>query len=285
MGGYTRVFILGLDGLEHDFVERWNLTHLKQFEYGKIHVPVQEKVDVPITPEVWAAFLTGKYVHVDFARNKPSFAYICLINLLRFFRRYINLSLGLGGKIRENIPARLWKPYIVGFQPLKEKTFLDLINSKKIINVPFYNYDNAVYVVIRNFEERKFSLKETIERLKATYEEGKEQILHEAEKSQNVSVTFAYMHFPDALQHFLFTRPLEIRRLYMDLNNYVSVLKSKIKDSTLFLIVSDHGFNLVTGTHSKHGFYSSNRALNPKPKQITDFYRIILQVVGVEQKH
>jgi len=83
------------------------------------------------------------------------------------------------------------------------------------------------------------------------------------------------MHFSDALQHLLFNKSLEIKKLYIDLDSYVSILKSRVK-SSLFLIVSDHGFDLETKNHSKHGFYSSNMPLNPKPKQITDFYNLIV---------
>ena len=89
------------------------------------------------------------------------------------------------------------------------------------------------------------------------------------------------MHFPDALQHLLFNKPLEIKKLYIDLDSYILVLKSRVK-SSLFLIVSDHGFDLETKNHSKHGFYSSNISLNPKPKRITDFYNLI--VSGHEDK-
>jgi len=67
-----------------------------------------------------------------------------------------------------------------------------------------------------------------------------------------------------------------IRRFYIDLDNYVSVLKRSIETS-LFLIVSDHGFDLKAKSHSRYGFYSSNIHLESKPKDITDFYHLILK--------
>jgi len=110
--------------------------------------------------------------------------------------------------------------------------------------------------------------------LKNLYQKRKEQILLETKKSQDADLVFAYMHFPDALQHFLFLRPDEIRKLYTDLDDFVSILKGRAEPS-LFLIVSDHGFNLKTKDHSKYGFYSSSAALSPKPREITDFFGII----------
>jgi len=103
-----------------------------------------------------------------------------------------------------------------------------------------------------------------------------EKILEELKEAEDFDVVFAFLHYPDTLQHLSFTRPQKIRKLYMDLNIYVSALKRKVK-APWFLIVSDHGFDLKEGIHSKHGFYSSNIPLNPKPKRITDFYPKIIK--------
>jgi len=73
------------------------------------------------------------------------------------------------------------------------------------------------------------------------------------------------MHFPDTIHHLLFIRPQRIRRFYIDLDNYVSVLKRSIETS-LFLIVSDHGFDLKAKSHSRYGFYSSNIHLAGTPR-------------------
>jgi len=60
---------------------------------------------------------------------------------------------------------------------------------------------------------------------------------------------------------------------------FVGKLQQILQDS-MFIIVSDHGFDLEKGTHSKHGFYSSNKILKRKPTKITDFYRIVLEYDG-----
>ena len=107
------------------------------------------------------------------------------------------------------------------------------------------------------------------------YKDWKQRIFSEGEKLEDFDVVFAFMHFPDIIQHLLFIRPLKIKEFYVDLDNYVSILKRRI-EAPLFLIVSDHGFDLETKTHSKHGFYSSSISLNPKPKRITDFYDLVM---------
>lgn len=273
MNDYDKVFILGLDGLEYNSVEKWNLVHLKQHEYDKIKVPINQKTGYPLSPEVWASFLTGKNVHVAFeslqSPLKPVF------KILEFMHRYTKLSFGLGRKIREAIPMKWWRTFNLGFPALRMQTFLDTTNSTEV-NAPYYSNDGAIFTIFRNFGHGKLSLKDIIDLLGFTYKERKKQIFHAVMELENVDVVFAYTHFPDALQHFLFVRPDEIKDCYLDLDFYVSFLKTRIKESTLFLIVSDHGFNLETGMHSKYGFYSSNVPLNPKPKKITDFYNIIV---------
>ena len=42
-----RVVILGIDALEYNRVEEWDLHHLKQQEYGKTIVPISEGFDEP----------------------------------------------------------------------------------------------------------------------------------------------------------------------------------------------------------------------------------------------
>jgi len=263
--GWGKVFILGLDGLEYDFVEKWNLIHLKQREYGKIKVPIDKEQKIPKTPEVWAAFLTGKLI-AGMYFVKPLRIAIPL-KILSFARKYVKISLRLGKKIAVKAPTRLPK--------LKHKTFLDIVKIKEV-NAPYYSYDGKVLEIFNRFYTEKLTLEETINALKKLYKLRKKQILYEARNLQDIDGVFAFMHFPDALQHCLFTRPFEIKKLYIDLDKYISILKDKIKAS-LFLIVSDHGFDLKTGNHSKHGFYSSNITLYAKPKKITDFYPIILE--------
>lgn len=64
-----KCIILGFDGLEYNSVEKFQLDHLKQKEYGKTMIPKECFVKVnyfgkermePFTPLIWSSFLTGK---------------------------------------------------------------------------------------------------------------------------------------------------------------------------------------------------------------------------------
>ena len=185
------------------------------------------------------------------------------LKILKFLRRYIPLSLGLGKRVRKRAPSR--------FPRLKIQSFLDLTNSMEI-NMPYYSHDHQALDIIYRLKSENLPVKEIIRLLNDLYRRRKEQILAEVEKIKNVDVAVAFMHFPDSLQHFLFTRPSKIKRHYMDLDRYVSTLKDGINGT--FIIVSDHGFNLKEATHSEYGFYSASTSLRPRPKRITDFFSI-----------
>jgi len=257
------LFILGLDGLELTFVEKWGLENLKQEQYGKIKVPINKEVGNPISPEVWAAFLTGKNLPINFVRAGMKGK---IFEILKFIRKHVNLSLGLGRKFET--PRR--------FPKLKYETFLDITNSKEI-NAPFYSWDYDTFDFTFRRAKENLTLKQVINELKFIYTKNKKKILKAVETLCNVDVVFAYMHFPDVIHHHLLVRPSFIKQHYYDLDYYVLTLKEKLPTSTTFIIVSDHGFDLKTGLHSNYGFYSSNVPLYPEPKEITDFYRIVLE--------
>jgi len=55
-----RVLILGIDALEYNRVEEWDLKHLKQVEYGRTIVPLTnvKGENEPATVVVWPCFIT-----------------------------------------------------------------------------------------------------------------------------------------------------------------------------------------------------------------------------------
>ena len=132
------------------------------------------------------------------------------------------------------------------------------------------------------YNNEKISINQLIKGLKSIYEDRKKQFINQLNSVEDTNVIVAYMHVIDYLQHILFMRASKIEQYYIDLDDYVSVLKRQVKDSfgeVIFIIVSDHGFDFDKGTHSMMGFYSSNTHLIPRPKKITDFYGIILDFV------
>lgn len=274
---YKLIFILGIDALDYELVEKLDLNNLKQLEYGKIIVPINEKIGVPSSPEVWASFLIGEYMKMKFV---PSSHYINAmkkifgffhIDLDNRFRRKVS---DFFGKLGFTSPARLGN--------LNRETFLDITKSKEI-NAPYYSFDHKTLDISYLFGERKLSLAQTVEKIKTLYKYRKKYIINEIDNIRCEDVIFSFIHTIDILQHLLFLHLSEIEQNYIDLDNYVLILKRKLENSfedVIFIIISDHGFDFDRGIHSNYAFYSSNTNLIPKPEKITDFYEIIFGIVN-----
>lgn len=267
MKNNNKLFILGLDGLEYNLVKERNLTNLMQLQNGTIEVPIHGKLKVPLSPQVWASFLTGKVVNdTDFKTSSK------VHDLLIYARAKIEqlttkrISLGLSRKVRPRL-----------FPKLNQKTFLDLPHVAEI-NAPFYSYDEKVLKTIGGLNDDQANLDEVITKVVDYYLELEEYILDQTtNQSGNIKVTFAFMPYPDILHHLLFLRPLEIHKHYEFLDVFVEYLKLWIDPNTKFIIVSDHGFNMTSGEHSNYGFFSSNKTLSPKPTNITNFYNLVVK--------
>ena len=52
-----RVVVLGVDGLEYNLVEEWNLKYIKQKSFCKTDL---SDFDVIVTPPIWSAMITGR---------------------------------------------------------------------------------------------------------------------------------------------------------------------------------------------------------------------------------
>lgn len=239
-----KLLILALDGLEYNTVHNAKLTHLQQRQYGKLVVPIHPKHNAPSSPEVWATFLTGKHIR-------------------KSMKRILKETNGKHGHLSR-------------FPELNQTTFLDVTNSKAV-NVPYYNYDNAFFDAMYRFCVSNVPTLQAIEELTAIYERRKRQVFKEVSEWGDADVIFAFIHFPDALQHWcLFNRSV-VHEHYFDLDNYVGFLSIGLEDDVTFIIISDHGFDWDKSLHSKHGFYSINRPLTPSPTKITDFYDYIVE--------
>ena len=279
----NKVYILGLDGLDFNFVKKWNLKILQQLEFDETIVPIDKEKGFPMSPQVWGSFLTGKHESQNFQYESSPLSMLSFV--LNFLRKYIKKIdfTRISQKILPKIlPDRLWQRQVIGLTNLQNKTFLDLTKSKPI-NVIFYNQDPTIHVVYYYFSIGENSLEKTFKLTKSLYIKNKKQILNKTKQSLNsYELIFSYLPFPDVFQHILMFRLDEIKSHYYDLEEFVTSIKSLIPESSLFLIISDHGFNLKTGFHSNFGFYSSNKPLKPKPKHITDFFQLIIDKIGAK---
>ena len=72
--------------------------------------------------------------------------------------------------------------------------------------------------------------------------------------------------------------------IYRKLNLLAYNVNRNMPKDAWLLIVSDHGMQLMpdnTGQHTDYGFYSLNHETVWTPTGITDFYRFIIDEIGV----
>lgn len=262
-----RIVFLGLDGLDYEYAIDWSMTHLLQRQHSRIEVPINPDKGAPLTPEVWASFLSGKRVKREFEmRNNWEHLFKLLVYMRKKMKRGLGLRLGqrihrVGGHRR--------------FPELKERSLLDLIPSTTI-NAPYYDYDHKCLAIFYQMNTGKTNGEDTRKRLEQLFVERITQI-KERLLATTGELVFAYMHFPDAIQHLtVYRNKNELLQHYMVLDEFVRDLTQSI-ESDYFIILSDHGHDMERG-HSNYGFYSCNVELDKKPTSIYDFYQFVQEL-------
>ncbi len=267
-----KVFILAIDGLEYNLVEKWKLNNLKQVTYGKGKCFVTR--EVPYTPTMWVSFITGKHPSehgvdawwswgkfLDWIRLKTPLAKIkgkkkVFLPLLNFFRI----------KPRRLITRADWKKDL--------RTIFDVVRPSIGLFIPGYNES----IEFHNFTE-DMSIEE-IERVALKNHEKRKRIMFKKIKEE-WKLFMVWFDIVDLFGHMFWTLdPQKIKWCYREADSLAREIKKRIGDSIL-LIVSDHGMKLsddgVTGYHSDHFFWSLNIKTSWRPRYITDFYEKILE--------
>ena len=264
-----KTVILGLDGLDHYIVTSEKLQYLLQQQNGQIEVPINEKQGVPVSPEVWASFLTGQIIkNFGFRRSG------CVGHVIEWLLR-------LRGK--KSLPSWITKSYLgqrIGrkaprkFPDLKIPTFLDFKGTAEI-NAPYFSYDHRVIAQIQKLinTDKDIILNQLREILNSRIRNIEEKI---QQLLPNYKVVFAYMHYPDCIQHLEWHNyKEEIIPLYNRLNNFTKKISEDIMHNNRLVILSDHGFDFNVGTHSKWGSFSTNKPILPQPESIVDFFHLV----------
>jgi len=163
-----KLLFLGLDGLDRDLLVQWNLTILLQREHGPLEVPIVEQFEMPLTPSVWASFLTGEMI--DDLIFKRSGVRGRLLEVLIWLRQHIPLSLGLGPRIRRGTVLEMPK--------LERATMID-IPSVAEINAPFYSYDNQTQRILKKLEQDEVEIDQVADELYAEYTRKKQLLIRD----------------------------------------------------------------------------------------------------------
>jgi len=271
-----KVFILALDALEYDFVEKWDLKYLKQKVYGRIELGERYNPswgDEPYTPIVFHSFISGLPPEKHKIESVATYG-----RTLDFLR-----------KLMKFIPNKRKIARILGITPkaltrehYEHKTIFDEVSPSLAIDVPTYNLE------IKDWRmDWKAINKQTINTIWAAYQRRKRRILDALKNKHKWKLCMAYIRIADLLGHIYITKKtLKLMNCYLELNSLAGNIQKLLPKNSILLIMSDHGMEPsadgVTGRHSKHAFWSLNIDTDWRPKDITDFYPKIIEWTKAE---
>lgn len=272
-----KFLILGIDALEYDLVEEYDLKHLKQIEYGKVKVPITNTLE-PATEVVWTSFITGKqpgeYGYSSPVLYKQPFKYL-------FRNRIIGSdTLVNKGKKRRLLDLGSSLMFKLGFfyhptsKDIKVPTIFDNPNTEDFF-IPVLDLHAFPFYRAKMTKVPREKIKKMIE---GEIYARTDVLDYYLEFNKTWKIIMMYFFYIDAIQHLFFDKPYIILDYYLRLNEYVGKLKKKLSKDTALLIVSDHGQK--RGIHTKYGFYSCNKKLGLKNPDITDFKEIIERKCG-----
>ena len=275
-GCKMRLLILALDGLDYDLVVKWRLKNLMQTCYGRHRTIVSPRYGEPLTPTIWASFLTGKRPEehgVDgwytYGRFLDKIRFMPIIRWVKGKRRLLS-KLGL-------------KPRIVDRRDLRTPTLLDIVKPSKALFVPAINEPTWIH---REYEEALMrGLGNYIAKIWEIHGFRKRAFFKELGNGF-WKLFMAWFDIADLLGHVCICKHrLELLKAYMDLDRLVVQAKKILGDDVILLIVSDHGIRPAEdggGERSEHGFWS----LSVEPPgwwhidTILDFKENILKLIS-----
>lgn len=291
--------IIGLDGLEYTLVEKFDLKHIKQVEYGKVDL---SGFDLLATPMIWASFICGL---------PPEKHGITIGTWVKWKNPFLELAKNISVKLGLwRIPAKRKLFEWLGFEreikyPTKEyfesrriKTIFDLVDNSVAISVPSYQpfIDEETVTLLR--EAIKDSNKEEIflRKVWGDFQKKKELCLREV-KQKAWELFMVHFHISDHIGHLFRGDLTTMFETYITLDKLIQEIKQSIEENVFLLIISDHGMKPFSrkfindsvprasalagryGEHSEYGFYSCNQELGLENPKITDFYPLIRRVL------
>ena len=278
-----RIFILALDGLEYTLVEKWQLEHLQQADYGVYPTIKSQKYKQAYTPKMWSTIITGKTLEQHGVNEWWTYGKLDKLRNV--------LPLGEKGKYM------LMK--LLGFLGVKPRlkvvdcpTMFDAVKPSVALDIPGYNERIEPRIKL-NDALMKHGLK--------AYENTAWKIYAERVNHTFVALTkpwrlfMTYFSIADTLGHAFISKHInKLKQVYYKLNFLAWKLKTLTEDgSTLFMILSDHGMKPAadgTGVHTDYGYLSMNmQGLLPKQGTVwqilpTQFYAFITSLLKVGGK-
>ncbi len=251
-----RVVVLGFDGLETSIAEKVDEKAFLQEFHGFFEIGEEykhEKEKVPYTPKIWVSIITGV---------PPSIH-------------------GVNSWWIEDKTGSKPKRRIINRGDLRVKTLFDEITDAIAVNVPGYNEKTEYHELLSKAATK--GLEEYVKTIWEVHKLRLKDFMRELGKDE-YKLLFAYFDLLDLLGHVCWHKcRLQLVRAYMEAAKIIRYVKSTVTNTAL-LILTDHGMkdsgDGVTGNHSDKAFWSLSVKPPITPKDFTDYYKLVLKLLG-----
>jgi len=233
------MIILGMDGLEYDLVEKWDLKHLKQTTYGKTDLTGFTQLRTII---LWSSFLTGENKQEEIMAGGDAVMWDKKWDIKEtFFKNFEKVC-------TIDVPS---------FNYVKEQH-----DKERALMKAFFEEEN---------EDKQQEIREEFN--KHCFDHHK-KIKKEfwAEVGQDYDLLMAYFNISDVIAHLSFGNTFLMKMIYQDLNELVGQVKAKFPEAKI-MVISDHGMKSLGyfGEHTSYSFWSLNWDAGLDNPKITDF--------------
>jgi len=278
-----RVCIVGFDSLDYYLIEKYDLTYVKQKEFGKIDMTdFMGHSRLLSTPTIWTSFITGlpaeEHGVIGWTWSNP------ILDKLKEWSVKIGLgaiaarSRGLLRLLSKMTYESKYVPNIRGRIP----TIFDYARNPVDVDVPCYSHDayeeerrELTYGLGNPIVERKVAKSAW-----KAFKEKRERVLDAL--SDDWDLFMVHFYLPDIIQHLRWYREEEIEELYREMDSTAHVIKETLGERTFTLFISDHGQG--RGLHNPNAFYSCNHRVDLHNPKMTDFADIVRQKLGAPSK-
>ena len=287
-----RLVIIGLDGLDPDLVEKWEMEWFKLKVWGRHYVGFFKYTYTPI---VWGSFLTGVNVEehgydIESLRRKRSedaLKYSILKSLYRLKSRLVPFKLGLR-KVLVRLGLAYEYPPSIMPKKLLRMSFTEELKSLgyrvAVVEVPAVNesrneyYRGMVPKAIGNALLRDALVDEALADTGSRISKAIGYVVN------GYDLVFTYSPLPDIAFH-LAPKPRLNDVLWLRVTHYrlwciiERLVRTAINRGYAVLIVSDHGFDIKRYDHSKYGYWSLSIDAGWKINTVLDFKQEIVNLV------
>ena len=234
------IVILGMDGLEYDFVKEHGFKNLMQTSYGKTDLSDFKE---PRTIIIWSSFMTGNNLEETILESEVMWNFS--------IKKEDTFLAAFDSSIAVDVPGYSY----IKEQHNRERAALKGFFDEKTVSVE--EYDEIAFTHHRRMKTELWKL----------LDEGHDLVM-------------VYFNIADVIGHISFGIKSKMKIIYSDLDALAKEVSEKYKCPIMIVADHGMQAIGRFGDHSDHGFWSLNFEHDlgtPKPTDLADFIATVMK--------